>query len=345
GVPDVSASDFQPTLYLTGLESDSDYRTNIGLVNRGSVSLPVSMVLFDSNGAIVGTTTVTVPANNFQQAPLASYFPQVASRGYGALSLRADTSVSNAISVYASVIDNRTQDPIYLQASAMPSGSRAVIPAAGRAAGANGTFWRSDLRLFNATGTTMGVTLRYLPAGSDNRNAQTLPVAVPPAQTVVLADVLSQFGVSSGSGALELSWNGSAGPVIASRTYTTVSGGGTFGQSIAAVQAFGSDSDIPGLRSDAAFRSNVGFVNGGNTTIGIVATLLSSSGQTVGSAFIALPPRSQTQSSLAALFPGVDVASLGTVTLHAHTDSGPSLYAYGSIIDNVSGDPVFYGGM
>src|SRR5581483_4120773 len=42
GVPDVSASDFQPTLYLTGLESDSDYRTNIGLVNRGSVSLPVS---------------------------------------------------------------------------------------------------------------------------------------------------------------------------------------------------------------------------------------------------------------------------------------------------------------
>ena len=33
-----------------------------------------------------------------------------------------------------------------------------------------------------------------------------------------------------------------------------------------------------------------------------------------------------------------------TVTLQAHTDSGPLLFAYGSIIDNTSGDPVFFAG-
>jgi len=32
------------------------------------------------------------------------------------------------------------------------------------------------------------------------------------------------------------------------------------------------------------------------------------------------------------------------VTLQAHTDSGPLLFAYGSIIDNTSGDPVFFAG-
>jgi hypothetical protein len=41
----------------------------------------------------------------------------------------------------------------------------------------------------------------------------------------------------------------------------------------------------------------------------------------------------------------VNVAALGTVTLQAHTDSGPMLFAYGSLIDNNSGDPVFFGGM
>ena len=40
----------------------------------------------------------------------------------------------------------------------------------------------------------------------------------------------------------------------------------------------------------------------------------------------------------------IDVTSIGTVTLMAHTDSGPVLFAYGSLVDNQSGDPVFFAG-
>jgi hypothetical protein len=193
------------------------------------------------------------------------------------------------------------------------------------------------VRLFNPTGMALGVTLRY--------QAATMPITVMPNQTVALSDIVSQFGAVSGSGALEILWNGNAGPVVASRTYTSAANGGTYGQSIDAVQSFGYDSYVPGLRSDSAFRSNVGFVNGGDSTIGINASLLSASGQTIATAFVQLSPRAQTQYSLAALFPGVNVAALGTVTLQAHTDSGPMLFAYGSLIDNNSGDPVFFGGM
>src|SRR5258708_11204549 len=148
GVPNVASDALQQTLFVTGLESDSDYRTNIGLVNRGDVPVSVALTLYDGNGATVGNISVIVAANNFQQASLASFFPSVDNRAYTALSLRTDAGIANAISVYASVIDNRTQDPIYLQAAGTRNGSRSVIPAVGRAGGANGTFWRSDVRLF-----------------------------------------------------------------------------------------------------------------------------------------------------------------------------------------------------
>jgi len=284
----------------------------------------------------VGSTSMVVAANNFQQSSLASFFPAVNNRSFTALSMRADATTADAISVYASVVDNRTQDPIYLQGSGARGGSRSIIPAVGRAPGINGTFWRSDVRLFNPTASTMVVTLRYLNA--------TMPVVMAPNQTVVLSDVLSQFGASSGSGALEVAWSGGNGPIIASRTYTTAANGGTFGQSIDPVQSFGADSYVPGLRSDSAFRSNVGFVNSGDVSIGITATLLTSGGQPLASAFVPLAPRSQTQFSLASLFPSLNIPALGTVTLQAHTDSGPFLFAYGSMVDNASGDPVFFAG-
>lgn len=334
-VPSVSAQNLQPTLFLTGLQSDSDYRTNLGLVNRSDTPASVALTLYEGNGNVIATTTVGVAANNFQQAALASYFPAISNRAYSALSMRVDASAQDAVSVYASVVDNRTQDPIYLQATATPSGRGAIIPAVGRSPGVNGTFWRSDVRLFNPSGVPIGVGLRF--------GGATLPVSILPARTLTLADIVSRFGISSGSGALELTWNGS-GPIIASRTYTTADGGGTFGQSIDAIQSFGYDRYVPGLRSDGSFRSNVGFVNGSDGTIGVTATLLSSSGQPIANGFVQLAPRSQAQYSLGALFPGVNVAALGTVTLQAHTDNGPVLFVYGSMVDNRSGDPVFFAG-
>jgi len=60
---------------------------------------------------------------------------------------------------------------------------------------------------------------------------------------------------------------------------------------------------------------------------------------------VQLSAHGQAQYSLGSLFlPNVNVASLGTVTVQAHTDNGAVLFAYGSMIDNNSGDPVFFAG-
>ena len=163
-------------------------------------------------------------------------------------------------------------------------------------------------------------------------------------RTVVLSDVTQYFGVSSGSGALRVSWNGPSGPIVTSRTYTTADGGGTYGQSIDPVTSFGYDSYVPGLRSDSSFRSNVGFVNGGDGIMAVTVTLLSDNGGVIGTTQIALNPRSQVQYAVGVLFPAANTPRAGTLTLLAHTDGSPNLFAYGSIIDNESGDPVFFGG-
>jgi len=340
----VMSDDLPSTVYLTGLESDASFRTNIGFVNRSGAPVGATVELFDGTGTRVATGTMTFPANNFQQTPLTSLFPNLASAQYQALSMRVTAGAANAISTYASVVDNRSQDPVYLQGAGTPVGGRLVIPAVGRVPGANGTFWRSDVTFYNPTGSTMQLALRYQPAGSDNRFVNAVTLNVGGGKTTVLADVLNWLGISSGSGALDVRWNSAIGPVVASRTYTTTTGGGTYGQSIDPVTEFGNDAYVPGLRGDFTYRSNVGFVNGGDTTIGVTTQLLGTNGQVLAQGFVTLSPRSQVQMTLAQMFPSINPQSLGSVTLKAHADGQPDMFAYGSIIDNTSGDPVFFAG-
>ncbi|HEY2322981.1 MAG TPA: PKD domain-containing protein, partial [Thermoanaerobaculia bacterium] len=252
-VPTVGASDFSGNLYLTGVTSNANFRTNVGLVNRGGSDAGVTLTLVDALGSQVASANVTVPANNFQQTPISQLFPLLATRSFDSLSMKVSSDAPDAISVYASVIDNKTQDPVYIQATPGGASSPMILPAVGRAPGVGGTYWRSDVTVYNPGSSALNINMRYLNAS--------LPLAVGAGQTVVLADVLQQFNVASGSGALELSWTGGSSPIVTSRTYTPSATGGTYGQSIDPIAAFGSDMYVTGLRSDTGFRSNVGFVN------------------------------------------------------------------------------------
>ncbi|MEO8034139.1 MAG: PKD domain-containing protein [Acidobacteriota bacterium] len=342
-VPDVSAAALQSNLFLTGLESDSAFRSNLGLVNQSPNDVFVSLALSDVDGITLGTTNVSVPANSFQQSSLVSFFPAVGGVSYGGMSLRISASSAGAVSVYASVIDNRTQDPVYIQATPMMSGNSLVLPAVGRAAGANATLWRSDVTFFNPSSSWINANVRFLAANSDNRSAPSKELTLAPGRTLLLADVLNWLGLSSGSGAFELTWSGPNAPIVASRTYTTAADGGTYGQSIDPIAAYSRDVYVTGLRSDSSFRSNLGFVNGGDISLPATLQLLASDGRVLATSSLTLSPRSQTQSSMASLFPALSSTGVGTFTLVAHAGSA-SLFAYGSIVDNASGDPVFYAG-
>jgi PKD repeat protein len=332
-VPEVGPSDLTRTLYITGIEQTSAYRTNVGLVNRAESPVSIAIGLFNAAGSNVATRTLTLPANSFQQQPLNGWFPSVDGETHQRLTMRVIAGSDAAISGYASVVDNITQDPIYIQAVPAPSGGSMTIPVIGRSPGAFGTFWRSDVTFFNPADSRMVLTLRY--AGT----AKTL--AIDSGDTEVLEDVVAEWGQLSGSGALQISWNSGSGPVVTSRTYTTVAGGGTYGQSIDPVSTFASQSFVPGLRNDASYRSNVGFVNGGDAPETFTVKLLSQSGTELGRTTITLAAKTQVQHAAESLFSNVPSTPF---TLQIEGTANAKLFAYGSMVDNASGDPVFFAG-
>lgn len=323
------------TLYLTGIQSNPNYRTNIGLVNRSNNERTVTLALYGTTGDLIGSDTIGVPANNFLQLPLTAIFPMVDGSALDVLSMRVTVSQPEAISVYASVIDNESQDPAYIQAVPVPAVGSMLIPVVGRAPGANGTFWRSDVTLFNPATSTLPVQFTY---GGIQKT-----VTLAARSTRVLDDVLSDFNLTAGQGTLKVEWSGGAtGPIVTSRTYTSTENGGTYGQSIDPVEAYANEVFVAGLRNDGSYRSNVGFVNGGTTAESFIVSVLSPSGTELGQTVVSLNPGELTQAAISSLFPSL--SATGSFTLAVRGDGNAQLFAYGSMVDNASGDPVFFAG-
>lgn len=328
------------TMYLTGVVSSGDFRTNLGLANASSSHLEVTVTLLGAAGETVGNTVVGLGGGAFRQMSLASLFPQIQGKNHPVLSARLSANRTDRWYGYASVVDNRSQDPVFVRAIP-PAGRVWTIPAIGRTAGAEGTYWRSDVTIYNPTSSSMTVSLQFLAAGKDNSSAPSRSETIPAGSTIRLNDVLSRFGLSAGSGALRIVAN-AGNPIVASRTYTTRSDGGSFGQSIDAVAAeeFSSESVITGIRADGNYRTNIGLANGSTGWANVTLTLVRTNGSVIGTHSVALPARGQTQVPLGSMFPGVNMSTLGSATVRVTAQSG-EVVAYGSVIDNNSGDPVF----
>jgi plastocyanin len=221
------------------------------------------------------------------------------------------------------------------------------VPAVARGPGANGTFFRSDLRIVNLSASAASVDLTFLPSGSDNRTAQTVQLSVGGRESRDVDDVVqSVFGVAAGIGGLRVT--SSADLVVTSRTYTS-SGDpecpGTYGQFIPALEAsravtrgvighLGS-SEVP----VSGFRTNIGAVNPSDASVTVVLNLRNGAGgASLGTATLALQPFGHLQQGLASLF---SVATLTSSNLFLEIDAPSAVLAYASIVDNESGDSIF----
>jgi hypothetical protein len=90
------------------------YRTNIGAVNTSAVPITIEIKLYLANGTLVGTYTLNLKPYEFNQVD--KIFEKAAAGtdvpdGFAILSLKSE---SGSFLAYASVIDNRTADPIYV---------------------------------------------------------------------------------------------------------------------------------------------------------------------------------------------------------------------------------------
>ncbi|MGE5235282.1 MAG: PKD domain-containing protein [Acidobacteriota bacterium] len=237
-------------------------------------------------------------------------------------------------------------------------GPQSVVSAdAAKVQGLNGTYWRTDMRIFNASDQPSTVTLGALPVSRDNGEPFELPAFnLAPKSTLVVDDVIQEFiqaGADVQKAAILTRYpTGDPTPVVSSRTYTNSLSGGTYGQSVAGIQVWPNTTPSPlwitGVRNDgtaSGFRTNFGLTNlrGDSSAAGIQVSIISPTGSDLASKTISLPPYGYLQDSVKNLF-GSNLDSIGPFAIKVQLPAGVDVEPYGSLVDNLTGDPTLVDG-
>lgn len=230
------------------------------------------------------------------------------------------------------------------------------IPVVGSVPGLNNTMWKTDLTMYNnsQTGPTTAY-LQYFPEGSTSSTAQLAATSsLNAGATRMNPDIASALFNNSinGIGALRIL---SSGSIFANaRVYNDQSaiGKGTFGQNVPGLtraQAVsqgilvGTINSVSGnVTGSTNARTNIGLFNPSDNATSVALELRNNGGATVSTNIITLGPWQHMQMPLSgvagAAFPFIsgDVGSSSVAFL-----SGSPIFAYASVIDNVSGDGSF----
>lgn len=105
GIPVYSASTGPHTEILSGLVSDDEYRTNVGVANAGRYPVAVTLSLRRAGSRTFALTTMVLEPGEHIQQNIREMFPVL--RGSSGLEIVAEPSGPGVV-VYASVLDNRT---------------------------------------------------------------------------------------------------------------------------------------------------------------------------------------------------------------------------------------------
>ncbi|GAC1430688.1 MAG: hypothetical protein NVSMB68_02950 [Thermoanaerobaculia bacterium] len=224
-----------------------------------------------------------------------------------------------------------------------------LIPAAGSTAGANGTFFRSDISIVNLSSHDQTVVLQWLPqAGAGTNSSATITMRA--LTGLRSADFVNEYLRQSGLGAIVITGTTAGGFVdstarlyVSSRIWSPQPGtAGTVSQSFPAIPVSSINTQIAalfglsGADNPGNYRVNVGVVNLDPANpqtffIGNIQHLPVPIQQTV-----TLPPMTMQQVSLGNAVGPTEQISIQNIT-PAATKS--NLWtAYGSTVDNVTGD-------
>lgn len=218
------------------------------------------------------------------------------------------------------------------------------IPAAARAAGAQGSFFKTDVDIQNGDSGMVHYQFLWLPRDTDNSSpAASAEYALGAGVATRYQDVLGEvFGVGDGTnavGALAIV-SDSSDLRLFSRTYN-VSDSGTFGQSIPGFAADdlimeGERKRILFFTENPAFRSNIGILNGTGAPMTITWARYLADGTMVEQASADLPPWGNVQ--LNRVFEGEAPVEAAYIDVWTETP-GAAFMAYGSVLDNSTSDP------
>lgn len=213
-----------------------------------------------------------------------------------------------------------------------------LIPIAGRTAGINGSQWKTDLVLTNAGGGEPQTIEIYFIA--DAYLSHPVVTTLQPRQTIMVSDVISQFGKTTANGIIIIAVRDPEARLTArARIYNTGSPAGQYGQTVPAMPMtmLSREAIVPGLSAVDGNRTNVGIANPDSTPALVFISLLDSDGEQRGGFSTQVAPYSVLRlNNVFAQFPAgpLDGASI-------HVSSTHGVYTYASIVRADSGDADF----
>ena len=253
-----------------------------------------------------------------------------------------------------------TVTPVGTGGKSAPAPNSMIIPVVGHAAGVANSLFESDVRVANTSAATQKYQLNFTLSGTDGtQSGQSTTVQIAPGDTMALDDILTSFfGIgsdgSSAAGVLEIRpLTGSTSvtttsavnvqtAVASSRTYNTTPTG-TFGQFIPAIlfsQFIGNGGGrltLQQVAQSAAFRTNVGLVEGAGEPANVNVHVFDTSGNEVANVPISLLPgeHQQLNSFLATNHIALQE---GRLEIEVTSPTG-KVTAYASTVDNLTNDP------
>jgi hypothetical protein len=231
-----------------------------------------------------------------------------------------------------------------------------TIATSGHLVGAGGTNWRTDLEVHNPGKTPASYSLALLRRDASNSMPSTGVYSIGPGQSVRWVDVIDSAFGATGAAAVRVVPL-STPLLVTSRTYNLIGAGNTlglpvgstFGQFVpvgAESEAFTSTQQARLIQlahdrsGTSGYRTNIGLVNAGASTIAISIALHTSSGAKLGTANETLRPYEFKQ--IDKIFERVTTSLVadGYAIVQTST-SGGRFYTYASVVDNRTGDPIY----
>jgi hypothetical protein len=340
--------------------TDGGFRTNLGVVNATGADIDVAVDLYDSYGTHMGSVPVSLGPYGYRQLNQVFGMVTIGDVDFG-YAVVSTASPGGAFFAYASVVDNLTGDPIAIPALIVPElepagvGDPSWVVAAAHAGGAGGTNWRTDLEVHNWGDGFARYTIEVLEHGADNTEPESRNFLLAAGESERFEDVLmSEFGFNGGAPLRIRPTEGHV--VVTSRTFNLLGAGNamglpagsTFGQYIPGVDEtdaihFGEEgriiqlSNTPGEAS--GFRTNLVLVNASLLTIDVEIDLYRADGTLLGTERRRLDPREYRQ--INRVFQEVTNQEIadGYAVVRTTTEGG-AFFALGSVVDNLTGDPV-----
>jgi Ig-like domain CHU_C associated len=252
---------------LQQIANSAFYRTNLGFVEGSGHPVTFDARLLDANGVVLRAITRELPPFGQLQQNLTSLFGDIElTDGRVEVTVVSSTGL---VSAYASVLNNRTNDPlmVFPVQPARFTAARYVLAGIAEFVAPDGRNFHSDMRIYNAGRDPVTVTLWYYDRGQSEPGQPPRQVTLAPGQVRSYNDVLPALWPGLvGGGSIVATAPPEASLVLTAQTYSRQPDGGTKGQFIPGVTyreatGLGERSlEVLQLEQSAQYRSNVGVV-------------------------------------------------------------------------------------